>query len=63
MKSIPKKSIQEQVQLYIVAVKKLTKRMEAVEERPDFLQGLLDKKDKLVSPALGHYFALYLTRN
>jgi cytochrome P450 len=50
MKSIPKKSVQEQVQLYIVAVKKLMKRMEAVEERPDFLQGLLEKKEKLVSP-------------
>lgn len=51
MKSIPKKSVQEQVQLYIVAVKKLMKRMEAVEERPDFLQGLLEKKEKLVSPS------------
>lgn len=49
MKSIPKSSIKEQVQLYMVAINKLAKRMEAVEERPDFLQGLLEKKDQLVS--------------
>lgn len=45
----PKKTIKEQAELYIASIKKLYKRMEAQDERPDFIQSLLERKDKLVS--------------
>ncbi|KAG9251084.1 cytochrome P450 ClCP1 [Emericellopsis atlantica] len=47
IRSIPKKSIQEQIQMYMMAVQKTKKRMDMVETRADFAQALLDRRDKI----------------
>jgi cytochrome P450 len=49
IKCIPKSQIQEQIQMFLMAVRKTKKRMDMVETRADFAQALLDRRDKIVS--------------
>lgn len=48
---IPKKAMEERETHLEFTKRKLMKRMEATEERPDLVEGLLRKKEEWVSPS------------